>query len=64
MSFPQIEGLVGSLPQSAMTWSQRWWTNVETGHAQSRAWLEAGYRVAGVDLEKRSVRFVKVQSNE
>jgi hypothetical protein len=55
MTFVEIGGLVGELPQSA-TDDRPWWGN-ERGHLQADAWLDAGYEVAEVDQGLGIVRF-------
>jgi hypothetical protein len=63
MSFEEVEEILGFvLPRTARERPQ-WWANEEngkTGHVQCRAWLDAGYRTANVDLEKESVRFSRL----
>jgi hypothetical protein len=65
MSFTEIERLLGrSLPQSAYTYNA-WWAN--GGHSQAGAWLNAGYKVSGIDFPGREVTFIKAgttQSNK
>jgi hypothetical protein len=53
----EIDELCGGLPAAA---SQRtsWWAN-ERGHAQARAWMDLGFRVAAVD-PGGAVRFARV----
>jgi hypothetical protein len=48
LSFGDIEAIVGPLPPSARKFRQ-WWENSRS-HSQARAWLDAGYRVAQVDI--------------
>lgn len=57
LSLQEIEALLGTrLPPSAH--SQRaWWSNRSKGAVQARAWMEAGYHVAGVDWENGTVTF-------
>lgn len=55
LDFDAIGALVGGLPTSARR-HRAWWANDAT-HPQARAWLEAGWRVAAVDLEGSHVRF-------
>jgi len=55
LSYDEIEEILGfSLPASASK-HRPWWGN--GGHSQARAWLNAEYEVASVDLG-RSVTFV------
>jgi len=56
LSFHQIEGIIGeSLPTVAFQ-SAGWWENKPaSGHRQ--AWLDVGWRVESVDMEKRAVAF-------
>jgi hypothetical protein len=55
VDFDVIDTLVGGLPTSARR-HRAWWANDAT-HSQARGWLEAGWRVAAVDLEGLRVRF-------
>lgn len=48
LSFTDIEHLLGfALPASAKK-HRAWWSNSATGHSQAAAWLNAGWKVAGV----------------
>jgi hypothetical protein len=60
LSFEQIEAAMHSpLPKSARE-RLTWWDNEVTSTLSHKfAWLHAGWRVATVDLVKRSVRFVR-----
>lgn len=55
VDFDRIGALVGGLPASARR-HRAWWANDAT-HSQARGWLEAGWRVASVNLEASRVRF-------
>lgn len=58
LAFPDIDALVpGGLPKSAST-VRSWWGNTASSR-QAKAWLTAGFEVAGVDLTSRTVRFEK-----
>ena len=58
MSFAELESVLGfELPWAARHHRQ-WWGNNASGHAQSRSWMLARYKVATVDLEAETVRFV------
>ena len=57
-TFDEVEEVLGmSLPESARK-HRPWWAN--QGHAQSSAWLGAGYKTANVDLPNEKVTFVYV----
>jgi hypothetical protein len=56
LSFATIDRLVNGLPASARQW-RPWWAN--SGRAQGKAWLDAGWAVHSVDLHARQVVFVK-----
>lgn len=60
LSFAAVERILGErLPDSARR-HQAWWVNEEAGsHSHARAWLDAGYRTAGLDLNVATVRFVR-----
>ena len=54
-SLAEVERVLGfELPASARTW-YAWWANQP--RAQSKAWLDAGYRVINVDLDKQCITF-------
>lgn len=56
VSLAQLESVLGRpLPASART-HRPWWGN-HKGNAQARAWLSAGWRVAGVNLADGQVTF-------
>ncbi len=55
-TFAAIEALLGdALPP--MVRRRRWWTNQRSIGPHVRAWLDAGWRVAAVDLAARTVTF-------
>lgn len=57
LSFEQVEQLIGEpLPDSARN-HRAWWANDSVGHAQSQAWLSAGWRVSDFDLAQGQVTF-------
>jgi len=59
LSFHEMERVLGeALPPSAYK-RPAWWANDATGHAQAKAWLEAGFKTADVDVEGRAVSFVR-----
>ncbi|MFT3728361.1 MAG: hypothetical protein QM759_11110 [Terricaulis sp.] len=49
------------LPASAFH-HPAWWANDSKSHAQSKAWLEAGYKTENVDITAQSVEFVRVEA--
>ena len=59
LTFERIEQIIGSkLPRSA--WEYRpWWAN-DQYHVQSKAWMEAGWRVVSVNQNRGRVRFERV----
>ena len=58
LSFARIDGIIGdNLPMNAYK-TQTWWNNSPSS-AHARAWLEAGWRVEQVNLEKGTVTFIK-----
>lgn len=57
MTFPELEQILGfALPKSAYTYYQ-WWENGT--HSQSKAWLDAGYKVEWINLKEQIVSFFK-----
>jgi len=61
LSFSEVEGIIGAaLPASARQY-QAWWANEASGnHVEARAWLDAGYRTAKLDLNAQVVEFHRV----
>lgn len=60
MNFAEVESIMGSsLPASAYT-HRPWWAN--GGHSQASAWLDAGYKVARVNLSEQTVCFCKAEN--
>jgi hypothetical protein len=59
MAFVEIDDVVGGLPASARRYSA-WWSNEREGrHVQARAWIDAGWRVADVNLTAEKGRFTR-----
>ena len=63
LSLAKIEGIIGdNLPFGALR-SREWWTN--TSHtSQGQAWLNVGWKVQEVDLNKRTVTLARVAGVE
>lgn len=56
--YDEVEEIIGfKLPPTAYK-REQWWENNTMNHPQARAWLNAGWKVANVDLGK-SVTFVQ-----
>jgi hypothetical protein len=59
MTFDEVDDVVGGLPASARRYSA-WWSNEREGkHVQARAWMDAGWCVANVNLTDERVRFTR-----
>jgi len=59
VTFSEIEGILKfKLPRSAITYAA-WWSNDATGHSHAKAWLDAGWRTADVDVAGRKVTLVR-----
>jgi hypothetical protein len=57
--FAEIEAILSfKLPASAFKYPA-WWSNDATGHSHARAWLDAGWRTAEVDVTARKVTLVR-----
>jgi hypothetical protein len=58
MSFAQIEKVLGrALPPSAFK-HRAWWSNNPENNVMTRAWIDAGYQTADVDMTAKTVSFV------
>ncbi len=63
-SFAAIEKTIGGeLPASAYK-NRSWWANDSMGHVQSKQWLDVGWRVAGVNMSERLVRFSRIEDRQ
>jgi hypothetical protein len=59
LSFADVEELLGfPLPTSAYRYAA-WWSNSGGTHVQSAAWQAAGFRTEQVDMDAKTVRFVR-----
>ena len=57
--FSEIKRILGfGLPPSARR-HRAWWSNTDS-HSQARAWLAAGWRAGGVDMDAEIVAFRRV----
>lgn len=62
MSFDEIRTVMGAnLPKSARD-HRAWWANTES-HSQALAWISAGWKVDGVDLDNELIHFVRHDRN-
>ena len=62
LSFANVERIIGTpLPPSATEHHHQWWANQSHG-SRAPHWDAAGFKVDGVDLARRQVRFVRKQS--
>ena len=60
LHFKQIEEIIqGSLPPSARQY-RNWWANDPVSHPQSQQWLEAGWKVSGVNIGEQKVVFSRI----
>jgi DNA-binding transcriptional regulator YiaG len=59
LTFGEIERILGTpLPPSARS-SRAYWSNRAQGALQASAWLDAGYRVARIEMEAQRVMFAR-----
>ena len=60
LSFTDIEKILNcELPQTAYK-RRQWWENNICRHTQANAWLDARWEVDEADLQRRTVRFLKL----
>jgi hypothetical protein len=61
MTFSEIEQIVGSkLPPSKR--NRAWWSNNPDNSVMTRAWLEAGYKTASVDIPGERLVFRRARN--
>lgn len=64
MSFDEVaKAAKTKLPASAYRYPA-WWANDPSNHVQARAWVEAGYKTAQVDMAAQRVEFVRTEQPE
>lgn len=63
MTFANVERVLGApLPRSAFE-HRPWWANETHGHVHAKAWLNAGYETAQVDMEGRKLVFRRIKQD-
>lgn len=61
MGFSEIEAVLGfNLPPSSRR-QRAWWSNNPTNNVMTRAWLDAGYETAHVDMAAEKLIFRKTE---
>jgi hypothetical protein len=64
VQFSDVEEMTGgSLPTSARQ-HRAWWANDPVGRIQSQQWLDAGWRVAGINMSEEQVSFARIKERE
>jgi CBS domain-containing protein len=64
LAFEEIEEILNAdLPASAFD-HREFWANDSVGHSQSKLWLEAGWRTAGINMTDRHVTFARIRERE
>ena len=62
MGFSEIEQVLGfGLPPSSRT-QRAWWSNNASNNVMTRAWLDAGFETANVDMEAKTLVFKRVKT--
>lgn len=63
--FSEIDDLLGEyrLPESARR-HRAWWANDSVGHSHSQQWLNAGWRVASLNMSEERVIFARHKERE
>jgi CBS domain-containing protein len=63
MSFDEVADIIRHpLPPSSQ--HRSWWANDSVSHVQSIQWLDAGWRVASVNMSERIVTFSRIKERE
>ncbi len=63
LAFEQIESIIGSKLETAAYTFKSWWEN-DRRNPQAIAWLESGWEVDDVDLQRRGVVFKRVKQSQ
>ena len=61
LRFEEIEGILNAkLPSSAYE-DRRWWDHeTEGNHVNKRAWTNAGWKIASLDVNKKRVKLIRI----
>lgn len=62
MTFGEIEAVIGAALPPVARKHRAWWSNNPSNSVITRAWLEAGYRTARVDMADERLVFQKVDA--
>lgn len=62
LRFEEIEGILNAkLPSSAYE-DRRWWDHeTEGNHVNKRAWTNAGWKIASLDVNKKRVKLTRIE---
>ena len=61
LTFKQIENILADkLPSSAYEYQQWWESEKEGNHVNTRAWINAGWKVKSVDFKRKQVNLVRI----
>jgi hypothetical protein len=62
LGFQQIERILNAkLPSSAYE-DRRWWDHeTEGNHINKRAWANAGWKIEGLDVNKKRVKLIRIK---
>ena len=64
LTFKDIEQILDhELPPSAQE-HRSWWANDSVSHSQSIQWLDAGWRVAGINMSEKTIKFARSEERE
>jgi len=58
LPFTKVEAIIGDRLPSSAHYYEHWWSNARN-RSPSEAWLTAGWRVVGVNLDRKEVTFRK-----
>lgn len=62
MTFTELEKVLGfTLPPSARK-HRAWWSNNPDNNVMTKAWIEAGYNTADVEIEREKLAFQKLNA--
>ena len=60
LTFKEIEATIGSELPSFARQHRSWWANDSKSHVQSQEWLDAGWRVASMNIDEERVKFRRI----
>ena len=61
MTFEEVANVIGTILPPSAYHHRPWWANEVAGHVHAKAWLDAGFETAQVDMEGKKLVFKRTR---